>query len=103
MTNVAYKDDPTIFAWELMNEPRCLSDPSGDTLQEWIQEMAFYVKSIDPKHLLEIGVEGFYGPSSPDRAIFNPNSFAQQVGTDFIRNHQALGIDFASVHIYPDS
>lgn len=103
VTNVAYKDDPTIFAWELMNEPRCLSDPSGDTLQEWIQEMAFYVKSIDPKHLLEIGVEGFYGPSSPDRAIFNPNSFAQQVGTDFIRNHQALGIDFASVHIYPDS
>jgi mannan endo-1,4-beta-mannosidase len=103
VTNVTYKDDPTIFAWELMNEPRCLSDASGDTLQEWIQEMAFYVKSIDPKHLLEIGVEGFYGPSSPDRVVYNPNSFAQQVGTDFVRNHQALGIDFASVHIYPDN
>ncbi|KAB2090007.1 hypothetical protein ES319_A03G098100v1 [Gossypium barbadense] len=102
-TNITYKDDPTIFAWELMNEPRCTSDPSGDTLQSWIAEMAVYVKSLDAKHLVEIGVEGFYGPSAPARAQFNPNSFATQVGTDFIRNHQTLGVDFASVHIYADS
>ncbi|XXG40051.1 hypothetical protein AAC387_Pa01g0858 [Persea americana] len=102
-THVTYKDDPTVFAWELMNEPRCLSDPTGDKLQAWIQEMALYVKSIDSRHLLEIGLEGFYGPSTPDRARFNPNTFSTQVGTDFIRNHRAFGIDFASVHIYPDS
>ncbi|KAL5991348.1 Mannan endo-1,4-beta-mannosidase 6 [Asimina triloba] len=102
-TNVTYKDDPTIFAWELMNEPRCTSDPSGDKLQEWIQEMAVHVKTIDPVHLLEIGTEGFYGPSKSERAQFNPNSYATQVGTDFIRNHKAFGIDFASVHIYADS
>ncbi|XP_022761384.1 mannan endo-1,4-beta-mannosidase 6-like isoform X2 [Durio zibethinus] len=102
-TNITYKDDPTIFAWELMNEPRCTSDPSGDTLQSWIAEMAAYVKSLDAKHLVEIGLEGFYGPSAPSRTQFNPNSYATQVGTDFIRNHQALGVDFASVHIYADS
>ncbi|CAN6575958.1 unnamed protein product [Malus baccata var. baccata] len=103
LTNITYKDDPTIFSWELMNEPRCTSDPSGDKLQDWIQEMAVYVKSIDPKHLVEIGLEGFYGPSAPDRVQFNPNPYAQEVGTDFIRNHQVFGVDFASVHIYADS
>ncbi|XP_042013771.1 mannan endo-1,4-beta-mannosidase 6 isoform X1 [Salvia splendens] len=103
ITNITYKDDPTIFAWELINEPRCESDPSGDKLQAWIEEMSVYVKSIDPKHLLQIGSEGFYGESTPNKVQFNPNTYAQQVGTDFIRNHQVLGVDFASVHIYPDS
>ncbi|WOK95881.1 mannan endo-1,4-beta-mannosidase 6-like [Canna indica] len=103
LTNITYKDDPTIFAWELMNEPRCLSDPSGNKLQEWIQEMAFHVKSIDSVHLLGTGSEGFYGPSTPDRLKVNPNTFAGQVGTDFIRNHKTLGVDYASAHIYPDT
>ncbi|XP_057435419.1 mannan endo-1,4-beta-mannosidase 6-like [Lotus japonicus] len=102
-TNITYKEDPTIFAWELMNEPRCSSDSTGDKLQDWIQEMAFHVKKIDPKHMVEVGLEGFYGPSTPQRVQFNPNTYAQQVGTDFIRNHQVLGVDFASVHIYADS
>ncbi|GMY29892.1 mannan endo-1,4-beta-mannosidase 6 isoform X2 [Fagus crenata] len=79
LTNITYKDDPTIFACELMNEPRCTSDPSGNKLQICILgEMAIYVKSIDPKHLVEIGLEGFYGPSTPDRVQFNPNTYAQQ-------------------------
>ncbi|KAJ6841792.1 mannan endo-1,4-beta-mannosidase 8-like isoform X3 [Iris pallida] len=100
---IMYKDDPTIFAWELINEPRCPSDPSGDTLQSWIEEMASYVKSIDPSHLLEIGTEGFYGSSTPEYLHLNPGTYFAQVGTDFIRNHQAAGVDFASVHIYSDS
>ncbi|XP_057435418.1 LOW QUALITY PROTEIN: mannan endo-1,4-beta-mannosidase 6 [Lotus japonicus] len=102
-TNMTYTEDPRIFAWELMNEPRCSSDSTGDKLQDWIQEMAFHAKKIDPKHMVEVGLEGFYGPSTPQRVQFNPNTYAQQVGTDFIRNHQVLGVDFASVHIYADS
>lgn len=65
--------------------------------------MAFHVKSIDPDHLLEVGAEGFYGPSSPARLPANPNAYAGHVGTDFIRNHRVLGVDFAFVHIYPDT
>ncbi|KAM5564940.1 hypothetical protein ABKV19_019132 [Rosa sericea] len=97
LTGVAYKDEPTIMAWELMNEPRCTSDPSGKTIQAWITEMASYLKSIDGNHLLEAGLEGFYGESKQQT---NPKDF--QVGTDFIANNQIPGIDFATVHSYPD-
>ncbi|KAL1569491.1 Mannan endo-1,4-beta-mannosidase 7 [Salvia divinorum] len=99
ISGVVYKNDPTIMAWELMNEPRCTSDPSGRTIQAWIMEMASYLKSIDRNHLLEAGIEGFYGPSSPQRSRLNPVS---NIGTDFIANNMVPAIDFATVHSYPD-
>ncbi|KAI4366358.1 hypothetical protein MLD38_022245 [Melastoma candidum] len=99
ITGVTYRDDPTIMAWELMNEVRCPSDPSAKTVQSWITEMASYVKSIDRKHLLEAGLEGFYGPSSQKMQQY-PLHF--QVGTDFIANNQIPDIDFTTVHSYPD-
>uniref|UniRef100_A0ACD5YUR5 Uncharacterized protein n=1 Tax=Avena sativa TaxID=4498 RepID=A0ACD5YUR5_AVESA len=98
-TGVAYKDEPTIFAWELMNEPRLLSDLSGKTLQVWITLMSAYVKSIDPNHMVEIGLEGFYGESVPDRKKFNPG---YTVGTDFISNNRIPTVDFATIHSYPE-
>ncbi|KAJ3684233.1 hypothetical protein LUZ61_013397 [Rhynchospora tenuis] len=102
ITNIEYKNDATILAWEIINEPRCPSDPSGDTLQAWIEEMSAFVKSIDPVHLVQVGLEGFYGPSTPELMELNPDNYSGVVGTDFIRNHQAPSIDLASVHIYPD-
>ncbi|XP_050134109.1 mannan endo-1,4-beta-mannosidase 7-like isoform X2 [Malus sylvestris] len=98
-TGVHYKDDPTILAWELINEPRCTSDPSGRTIQAWIMEMASHVKSIDRNHLLEAGLEGFYGQAIPHRMSLNPPF---NIGTDFIANNRIPGIDFATVHSYPD-
>ncbi|GLJ32747.1 hypothetical protein SUGI_0659310 [Cryptomeria japonica] len=101
ITGIAYRDDPTIFAWELINEARCETDPSGKILLGWIEEMAQYVKSIDTKHLLEIGLEGFYGDSTPQtKQTVNPKGF--ETGTDFILHNQVQGIDFATVHSYPD-
>ncbi|CBI17043.3 hypothetical protein VitviT2T_029213 [Vitis vinifera] len=99
ITRVAYKDDPTIMAWELINEPRCQVDYSGKTINGWIQEMASYVKSIDNNHLLTVGMEGFYGDSMPEKKAINPG---YQVGTDFISNHLVKEIDFTTIHAYPD-
>lgn len=99
INGIVYKNDPTIMAWELMNEPRCTSDPSGRTIQAWIGEMAAQVKSIDQNHLLEAGLEGFYGSSHPEKMSVNPGF---NIGTDFIANNQIPGIDFATVHAYPD-
>ncbi|KAH7519743.1 hypothetical protein FEM48_Zijuj08G0069600 [Ziziphus jujuba var. spinosa] len=99
ISKIAYKDDSTIMAWELINEPRCQVDYSGKTLNAWVQEMASYVKSIDNKHLLEVGMEGFYGDSIPNRKQYNPG---YQVGTDFITNNQIREIDFTTIHAYPD-
>lgn len=136
LTGVEYRDDPTILAWELMNEPRCTTDPSGDTLQvgdeprppsmflsidcvgdpflssytynelqRWMEEMSAYVKSIDKKHLLTVGTEGFYGPTSPQEKLdVNPGTWKDNnYGSDFIRNAKIPDIDFASIHLYPDT
>ncbi|PIA55400.1 hypothetical protein AQUCO_00800275v1 [Aquilegia coerulea] len=102
ITGIEYRDDPTIFAWELMNEPHCMTDPSGNILQHWIAEMASFVKSIDKNHLLTVGLEGFYGPSNPEKLSANPGDWASSLGSDFIRNSNISNIDFASVHIYVD-
>lgn len=67
-----------------------------------MEEMASYVKSIDPVHLLEIGIEGFYGLSTPELLPVNPDEYSGHAGIDFIRNHQAPGIDLASIHVYSD-
>ncbi|XP_010464782.1 PREDICTED: putative mannan endo-1,4-beta-mannosidase 4 [Camelina sativa] len=101
-TKVAYKDEPAIMAWQLMNEPQCKSDPSGKTLTAWISEMAPYVKSLDPNHLLSTGHEGFYGDSSPQRKTFLNPPAANIVGADFIANHNIDAIDFASAHCAAD-
>ncbi|KAK1433412.1 hypothetical protein QVD17_10322 [Tagetes erecta] len=68
-------------------------------VKEWVKEMAAFVKSLDRGHLLEIGLEGFYGDTTPKRKQINPG---YQVGTDFISNNLVKEIDFATIHAYPD-
>lgn len=95
-----YKDDPTIFAWNLINEPRCYKCA---TLGDWIAEMATFVKSIDSQHLLTVGEEGFYASGTP-QAAFNPNgkgansSWANNEGQNFLADHE--NVDFAAIHLW---
>lgn len=52
----------------------------GPAVQSWLQEMAPYVKSLDPNHLLTIGEEGFYASTNPRRS-FNPQGANSCVAT----------------------
>ncbi|XP_074270170.1 mannan endo-1,4-beta-mannosidase 6-like [Silene latifolia] len=103
LSGVRYSEEPAIFAWELINEPRCDSNSSSSILQAWITEMAAYIKSLDQNHLVTVGLEGFYGPTVVEKSEVNPGEWAALFGTDFIQNSAIDGIDFASVHLYPDS
>ncbi|MDP6539417.1 MAG: cellulase family glycosylhydrolase [Planctomycetota bacterium] len=96
---VAYADDPTILGWDLANEARCASDVSGAVLQEWTATMAAHLKAVAPLQLVTTGSEGFYGPTD---AASNPRSWMSSQGVDFVANHLSVGIDFASVHTWPD-
>jgi len=98
ITDIAYKDDPTILAWQLINEPRVENDPGGDILYNWISEMSAYIKSIDKNHLVMTGVEGFY--ANVDEHDWKLNGSA---GQDFIRDHSIPTIDIASFHMWPCS
>ena len=95
ITHVSYRDDPTIFAWELGNEPRNEGVPSAE-LTAWAGEMSAYVKSIDPNHLVAVGDEGFLAPGSQD-------CFPSHKGVD----HRALTalstVDYGTFHLYPQT
>ncbi|KDD76401.1 hypothetical protein H632_c239p0, partial [Helicosporidium sp. ATCC 50920] len=94
-----YSEDPTIMAWNLLSEPRCYQ--CAVSVARWIDEMAAFVKSLDSRHLLGIGEEGFYATG-----LANPlgmASWAFNEGQDFVRDHNSSDIDFATVHLWPDN
>ena len=71
-----YKNDTTIFAWELINEPHITYPP--DDFNSWITEIGSYVRSVDSVHFLTVGigsteVEDWWGPENPNwRVLANP-------------------------------
>jgi mannan endo-1,4-beta-mannosidase len=105
ITGRVYKDDPTIMTWELANEPRCLSagayprsaSCSTQTLIGWADEMSTFVRSIDNKHLISVGDEGFY--CIPGAADWTDNCGE---GVDTLAFAALKNIDVMSLHLYPD-
>ena len=104
-TGVKYKDDPTIFSWELANEPRCESDAGceNNTVVKWATEMSAYVKSIDNNHMLAVGDEGFYNygyndfPEGDHKYVYHGSS-----GMDYLQLTSIPDIDFGTLHVYCD-
>ncbi len=77
-TGVAYKNDPTILAWELGNELRAPLD--------WEQTTASYIKSIDTNHLIASGSYNWH-----ERKSF------------FVPELALPSIDIYAGHYYPPS
>ncbi|KAK2079251.1 hypothetical protein QBZ16_002942 [Prototheca wickerhamii] len=113
ITGVRYMDDPTIFSWNLMNEPRFFPNNTvcqenvqlcTDAMQEWIETTSQFIKTVDPNHLVAIGSEGFWGPDSPN-VQSNPNGgdWATETGQNFYNNSMPDSIDYAVIHIWPDN
>jgi mannan endo-1,4-beta-mannosidase len=78
ITGRLYKDEPSILAWELANEPRSDATPP---LIEWVQEMSRWIKQNDPNHLLAVGDEGY-------------------LTKQFL---EVPEIDFGTFHLYPEA
>ncbi|QRV93895.1 Cellulase (glycosyl hydrolase family 5 protein) [Ceratobasidium sp. AG-Ba] len=99
-----YKNEPTIMAWELANEPRCKGSTgtwtgtcTTKTITSWATEMSAYIKSIDSNHLVAMGDEGFYNhPGAPTYP------YQGSEGIDFDANLRISSIDFGTFHSYPE-
>ncbi|KAF8642254.1 hypothetical protein AX16_009529 [Volvariella volvacea WC 439] len=109
-----YKSSPNIFAWELMNEARCLGDlPSGPNcpakglLHTWYKEQSEFVRKLDPYHMITTGGEGhFYWPDKDVGYWYNGHwvsdyNYNGQAGEDFDGDLALENIDFGTYHIYP--
>lgn len=94
VTGVAYKDDPTIMAWQLANEPRPGHEnkPGRHVLPafyRWVDETAAFIKSLDAAHLVSSGNEGSMGCAEYDPC--------------FVEAHQSPHIDYLTLHLWPQN
>jgi mannan endo-1,4-beta-mannosidase len=91
LTGLRYKDDPTIMAWELANEPRPghesnWTEMDVDAYCRWIDQTAAYIHKIDRNHLVTTGSEGLAG--------------SLQKPEVFLRAHQSSCIDYTTMHLW---
>ena len=85
VTGIVYRDDPTIFGWELMNEAQAITGRWAER-RAWFTEMSAYLKSLDPNHLVAPGTWGYR--TSGERR-------------EWLADHAMPAIDYCDVHIYP--
>ncbi|HYQ17834.1 MAG TPA: cellulase family glycosylhydrolase [Polyangiaceae bacterium] len=101
-----YRDDPSIFAWELANEPRCKNGSSfdaadgwdRDTITRWAHEMSAQLKALDPNHLVSVGDEGFFAGGGREQ----PWAYRAPDGVDHAALSGLPSVDFATFHLYPE-
>jgi mannan endo-1,4-beta-mannosidase len=94
VTGKPYRDDPTLMAWQLANEPR----PGGSeafgvanlpTYYRWIDETATLIKSLDTRHLVSTGSEGAKGCLEREACV--------------VEAHKLAAIDYVTLHVWPNN
>lgn len=111
LTGVPYKSDPTILAWELMNEPRSGGSTRGPNVvrpndpkkaltdvSAWVKRTSDFIKSLDANHLVTTGAEGFFNRPPSNLYVFQGGE-----GWDQDVNSAFPSIDYLAVHFYPSS
>jgi mannan endo-1,4-beta-mannosidase len=86
VTGKLYTADPTIMAWELANEPRPMRPAANDDYKKWIRETSDLIRSLDKRHLITTGHEGWIG--TQDIALFEAL-------------HAFPNVDYITIHIWP--
>ena len=87
VTGVVYRDDSTIFGWELMNEAQVITGRWAER-RAWIAEMSRYLKSLDSNHMIAPGDWGYR--TAAERR-------------EWLADHNLSSIDYCDVHNYPRS
>lgn len=100
-TGVAYRDDPTIMMWDVINEPRCpgcMEDWMQSAHQAWLKDVGTYLKNAVPNQLVAAGTEGYFMDSA--NVGWNPGAGAYCEGEDWVAVSQLAPIDVTIAHIY---
>jgi mannan endo-1,4-beta-mannosidase len=92
VTGRAYREDPTIMAWQLANEPRPgAGQGEGEHVLpayvRWVRESAAFIKGLDPNHMVSTGSEGVAG------CIEDADCFSEA--------HRTRDIDYLTLHLWP--
>jgi mannan endo-1,4-beta-mannosidase len=84
-----FRDEPTIVAWELMNEAR--ADDFG-VLDRFVQTTSALVRATDPNHLIALGLDGGGTPGTSRNG--NPSNYqrlCEHPALDLIDAHDISG------------
>ncbi|TVP84655.1 MAG: hypothetical protein EA375_06135 [Acholeplasmataceae bacterium] len=120
LTGVPYREDPTIFSWQLANEP------DGAAVHTWAAEMSAYLKeTLNVQQMVSAGAQGSLG-HAPSTLEINRHTAGGRIAEDddfaysFVRqgiggNHYGYGtsvnhwellqidtLDYVTAHLYPD-
>jgi len=102
-TGVLYRDEPAILAWEIGNELRCPTCRGTTRLVDTVRELAGFLHSVMPYHLVADGGEGFDDQPGWYLGLSNAYSIRGDEGSSFSKLAAVEELDMVSYHLYPKS